>query len=116
MFIRNLSIQLKPNSVNKFTTHFATEIIPVLRKQKGFQNALILGAPGKDSVTALSFWDTNENADLYAAAVYPEMLTKMSQFLESTPVVHPAEFLYSTFSQAAAVAATGNPEAKIFAA
>ena len=68
MFVRNLSIQLKPNSLTNFTTHFVKEIIPSLHKQKGFQNELIFGEPGTDSVTAISFWDTKENADLYAAA------------------------------------------------
>jgi hypothetical protein len=118
MFVRNLSIQLKPNSLTNFTTHFVKEIIPSLHKQKGFQNELIFGEPGTDSVTAISFWDTKENADLYAASVYPEMLKKISQFLDGTPIVHPAELIYSTFSQiaTAAAAATGAAEAKPFAA
>jgi hypothetical protein len=118
MFIRNLSVQLKPNTLTDFRIHFENDVLPTLRKQKGFHHQLIFGTPGTDSVTAISFWDTRQNADLYAGAIYPEMLKKMSKFLDGTPKVHIAELIYSTFGEiaTAATAAVNSTEAKTFAA
>ena len=35
MFVRNVSINLKPNTLTEFTRTMEKEIIPLLRKQKG---------------------------------------------------------------------------------
>jgi hypothetical protein len=105
MFVRNVSIQLKPNAHTEFNGTFEQEILPTLRKQKGFENELVFGVPGATYVTAISFWDTKENADAYGASAYPEMLKKMSKFIEGTPKVRTAELIQSTFGQIAVTAA-----------
>jgi hypothetical protein len=46
MIARNLSMHLKPNSVAEFTRSLDNEIIPLLRKQKGFQDEIAFVAPG----------------------------------------------------------------------
>lgn len=38
MFARRVSMHLKPNSAAEFTRRLETDIIPLLRKQKGFQD------------------------------------------------------------------------------
>jgi hypothetical protein len=40
MFARTVSIHLRPNSVAEFTQTIETEILPLLRKQKGFEDEL----------------------------------------------------------------------------
>ena len=45
MFARNVSVHLKPNSVAEFTRALDEKIIPVLRKQKGFQDEITFGRP-----------------------------------------------------------------------
>jgi hypothetical protein len=62
MFVRNVSIHLKPNTLTEFTKTMDCEVIPLLRKQKGFQDEITLSAPGTREVVALSFWDQNESA------------------------------------------------------
>ena len=42
MFARSVSFQLKPGRAAEFTKAFETDIIPVLRKQKGFQDEITL--------------------------------------------------------------------------
>src|SRR4051812_5455309 len=105
MFVRNVSIQLKPNTVKAFTTSFETDILPALLKQKGFKDEVVLGVEGSSYLTAISFWDTKENADAYSTGAYPEILKKMSAFVEGTPKVRTAEVLHSTLNQITASAA-----------
>src|SRR2546427_218488 len=45
MYARRVSLQLKPNSAAEFTQRLETEIIPMLRKQKGFQDEITFVAP-----------------------------------------------------------------------
>ena len=40
MFARSVSLYLKPNSVAEFTRAIENEVIPLLRKQKGFQDEI----------------------------------------------------------------------------
>ena len=40
MFVRNVSMHLKPNTLNEFTRTLESEIIPLLRKQKGFRDEI----------------------------------------------------------------------------
>jgi hypothetical protein len=44
MFARHISLHLKPNSVGEFSRTMEKEVIPVLRKQRGFQGEITLVA------------------------------------------------------------------------
>ncbi len=46
MFARRVSMQLKPNSVAEFTQRIEKDILPLLRKQKGFQDEITFNVPG----------------------------------------------------------------------
>ena len=46
MFVRNVSINLKPNTLTEFMRTMEKEVIPLLRKQKGFQDEITLSVPG----------------------------------------------------------------------
>jgi hypothetical protein len=105
MFARNVALNLKPNTtVNEFTRLFEKEILPILRKQKGFQDEITL-APiqGGRDLTAISLWDTKESADAYNASIsgYPEVLKLMAKVVEDTPRVRTSEVLTSTFQKTA---------------
>ena len=47
MFARHVSMQLKPNTRAEFTQTIENEILPVLRKQHGFQDEIVFVAPGR---------------------------------------------------------------------
>ena len=61
MFARSVSIHLKPKSVAEFNRTLETEILPLLRKQKGFRDELALVAANGREVVAISLWDQKEN-------------------------------------------------------
>ena len=102
MFARNVSMRLKPNSVQDFTRTLENEILPLLRKQKGFQDELILVAQGGSEAVGISLWDRKESAETYERGTYPQVLTTLSKVLEGTPKVQSCEVSNSTFHKIAA--------------
>jgi len=63
MYARNVRIKLRANCVPEFTRLLEKEIIPLLRKQKGFQDEITLVASQRNEAIAISFWDKQDNAD-----------------------------------------------------
>ena len=47
MFTRHVTMKLKANSAAEFTRIIENEIIPLLRKQKGFRDEVTFVAPGR---------------------------------------------------------------------
>ena len=105
MFARSVSIRLKANSVAEFNRTLEDQILPLLRKQKGFRDELALIAPDGSGVVAISLWDQKENADAYSRETYPEVLKTLGKVVEGTPQVHTHEVSSSTFHKIAAQAA-----------
>ena len=56
MFARNVSIRLKPNTLNDFKHTFEKEVLPMLQKQAGFRDEVALSGDNDAYVTAISFW------------------------------------------------------------
>src|SRR5438876_11384861 len=105
MFARSVSMHLKANNVTEFTRALENEIIPLLRKQKGFQDEITLVAPGGLEAIGISFWDQKENAEAYSRTTYPEVQRLLAKVVEGTPQVQNYEVSNSTFHQIAARAA-----------
>ena len=97
MFTRSVSMHLKPNNVTEFTRTIENEIIPLLRKQKGFQDEITLVASEGLTAIGISFWDQKENAQAYSRTTYPEVQKVLAKVLEGTPRVQTHEVSNSTF-------------------
>ena len=66
MYTRNVSLKLKVNSAPEFTRTLENEVIPMLRKQKGFKDEITLVAAERNEAVAMSFWDNKkEDAEAY---------------------------------------------------
>jgi heme-degrading monooxygenase HmoA len=98
-------MKLKADSVSEFTRTLENEVIPVLRKQKGFRDEITLVAAERNEVVAISFWDRKEDAESYNREKYPEILKTLSKVVEGTPRVESFEVANSTSHQIAAKAA-----------
>ena len=98
-------MKLKTNSVQEFTRTLENEIIPVLRKQKGFKDEITFVAQERNEAVAISFWDKKEDAESYNREKYPEILKTLSKVVEGTPRVESFEVANSTSHQIAAKAA-----------
>jgi hypothetical protein len=73
MFARRVYMHLKPNSVAEFTQRLEKDILPLLRKQKGFQDEITFVGRGGTEAFAISLWDKAENAETYNRGTYPEV-------------------------------------------
>ena len=102
MVTRSVSMHLKPNKVTEFTRTIENEIIPLLRKQKGFQDEITLVDPGGLTAIGISFWDQKENAEAYGRGTYREVVKALAKVLEGTPQVQTHEVSNSTFHKIAA--------------
>ena len=105
MFARTVNLRLKPNSVAEFTQTIEKEILPLLRKQPGFQDEITLVAPGGTEAVGISLWDQKENAEAYNRGTYPEVLTALAKVVEGIPRVQTYEVSNSTSHKIAARAA-----------
>jgi heme-degrading monooxygenase HmoA len=105
MYTRNVSMKLKADSAKEFTRMLENEVIPMLRKQKGFKDEITLVAPERNEAVAISFWDKKENAEAYNREKYPEILKTLSKVVDGTPKVESFEVANSTSHQIAAKAA-----------
>jgi thiamine monophosphate kinase len=95
-------MQLKPNSVAEFTQRLEKEIIPLLRKQKGFQDEITFVGPTGAEAFGISLWENTENAEAYNRGTYPEVTKILARVLEGTPRVETYEVANSTFHKIAA--------------
>ena len=102
MFGRQVTMKLKPNSATELTRINDNEIIPMLRKQKGFRDETTFIAPDRKEAVANSFWDTKEEAEAYNRTGYAEVLKTLSNVIDGTPTVATFELANSTFHKAAA--------------
>jgi len=105
MFARNVSLRLKPNTLSEFTRTFDNDVIPMLRKQNGFQDEITFAVPGGLDVTAISLWDTKEHAEAYSTAGYPQVFKTLDRVLDGTPKVRVSDVISSTIHKAATVSA-----------
>src|ERR1700694_4481195 len=106
MFARRVHMHLKPNSVAEVTQKLEKESLPLLRKQKGFQDEITFVGQGGTEAFAISLWDKAENAETYSRGTYPEVTKILATVVEGTPQVETYEVANSTFHKiAAAVAA-----------
>ena len=97
MFARKISIHLKPNKLAEFTTTLEQNVVPLLRKQRGFKDEITFAAAGSTDVLAISLWDNQQNAEAYDGSGYKDVLKMLGNVIEGTPKVGATEVLYSTF-------------------
>ena len=82
MFARKVSLQLKLNSVAEFTQTIEKDIIPLLRKQPGFQDEMVFVVPGGTEAVAISVWDQQEHAEASARGTSPHVLQAVTKEVE----------------------------------
>jgi hypothetical protein len=101
MFARNVSMHLKPNRVMEFTKALENEVIPLLRRQKGFQDEITFVASGGLEAVGISLWDRKEDAEAYNRGTYPEVQKVLANVVEGTPRIDTYEVSNSTFHKIA---------------
>jgi heme-degrading monooxygenase HmoA len=105
MFARLVSMRLRPNYAGEFTRTIEKEVLPLLEKQQGFQDAITFVVPEGTQAIGISLWDNKEDAESYNLGTYPEVLKALAKVIKGTPKVKTFEVANSTFHKIAARAA-----------
>jgi heme-degrading monooxygenase HmoA len=102
MFARQVTLKLKADSIAEFPRTIENNILPLLRRQKGFRDEITLVNPERSEAVAISLWDTKEDAEAYSRTAYPEVAKALSEVLIGTPTVQTFEVGSSTLHKVAA--------------
>jgi heme-degrading monooxygenase HmoA len=102
MFARKVSMHLKNDGALAFKQKIENEVVPLLRKQKGFLDEITFLYPSGKEVHAFSLWETAEHAEAYNRGTYPEVTKILASVIEGTPRVQTYEVLNSTTQRAVA--------------
>jgi hypothetical protein len=106
MFARKVSIRLKADSAGQFIQKIENEIIPVLRRQKGFLDELTLISPTGKEMYAYSFWESSEDAEKYNRLAFGEVIKSLNGLMDGPVRVHTYMVANSTFHKLAAAVAS----------
>ncbi len=99
MYARNVSFRLKPNMHSDYTRTVENEILPLLRKQRGFREEISLSNSNSPDVIAISLWENKADAEAYNANSYPAVLKIVSTMIAGTPKVQTFEVATSTLQK-----------------
>ena len=100
MFARSVSIHLKSNMLSDYNLTLEKDILPLLRRQKGFTDEITLSNPSNPDVVAISLWENKA----YNTNTYPEVLKAFAGMVDGTPKVQTFEVVTSTFHKVAVAA------------
>src|ERR1700680_379177 len=84
-FARNVHFQIKNGQTDKFNSVFTNDVLPLLKKQKGFQEELTLA--NAQHTIGISVWEDRPSAEVYNTNTYPQVLAKLAPMLDGTPRV-----------------------------
>ncbi len=97
MYARNVSFRLKSNAHSDYTRTFENQILPLLRKQKGFKEEINLCNHSSVDAVSISLWENKANADDYNTNTYPQVLKTLANVIDGTPKVQTFDEVISTY-------------------
>ncbi len=92
-FARKVECSIKSGQEQEFNK-IIEAMLPILQKQKGFQDMLLLTHGGE--ATGISLWDTRTDAESYEKTAYPNVLESLKPLIEGTPKVEVCEVPFTT--------------------
>ena len=97
MYVRQVWAHFKPGQFDLLNRRLEDEVIPLLKEQKGFRDELSFFDKKSDEAFAMSFWDTQQDAENYQRDVYPKISKKMEDAIEGAPEIRSFEVNNSTW-------------------
>ena len=91
---RSVRFDIATDKNEQFHTLFKNEILPILKKQDGFTEELLL-VQGQH-VLAISVWNNADSARKYETATYPQLDKKLRPVMTGSPTVE--MFKYAALS------------------
>ena len=97
MYVRQVMAHYKPDKFDLLNQRFEKDVLPILKKQKGFRDELSFFDREKAEAVSMSFWDTKQYAETYARDLYQSIHKKMEETLEDKPQIRSFEVANSTW-------------------
>ena len=92
MFARNAHFRVRSlNMAAEFSQTLENEVLPLLRKQKGFKGEITLSNPGNLERISISLWENKSNSEAYDANVYAQVLKILSKVIDGRPKIRTFE-------------------------
>jgi hypothetical protein len=96
MFARIVSMPLKANGRSGFDKGIEKDVIPLLRRHKGFLDEIALVSADGKTGFAVSFWDSKENAEAYHGSGYGAVMKTLDPVIAGPAQVQLCEVTNST--------------------
>src|SRR5713101_1571331 len=88
MFTRVVEVTTKSGKARELTSIINDKVLPILKKQAGFvDETLLVSDTEPNRVSALSFWNSKEDAERYQREQYPAIHEMVRHLLEAEPVI-----------------------------
>ena len=88
MFARKVSLCLKSESGSQFLQKIEHDVVPLLRKQQGFLDQLILPSAHGKMFYVYTFWENSEDADKYDTRALPALAQLLTGVVDGGLRVH----------------------------
>jgi heme-degrading monooxygenase HmoA len=96
VFARIVTMRIKPNTASEFTQTIEKRVLPILRKQKGFRDAMTFVSSNGTEVVGVSVWDQKDQAETYNSGGFNEVIKELSKVSDGAPRVQMYEVTNST--------------------
>lgn len=100
MYARKVTMKLKPNKSVDFTKRLEADVIPLLRKQKGFQDEIAFTGSEGTEAFGISLWDRKESAEAYDRGEYSQVKKLLENVIDGQAHVDGYEVSASTLLKA----------------
>jgi hypothetical protein len=90
-------MNVKVGAIEAFTELIETEIIPLVRRLEGFQDALTLIVPGGRETIGISVWSRRVDADRYSRCNEKEVMSRLAGLLDGFGTAKTFRLSNSTF-------------------
>lgn len=97
MYARTVSMSVKAGAVEAFAELIESEIIPLVRHLRGFQDALTLIVPGGHEAIGISVWSRRTDADRYGRFMEKEVMNRLARLLDDFGTAKTFRLSNSTF-------------------
>jgi heme-degrading monooxygenase HmoA len=88
MFTRVVEIHTKTGKAKEFSTTLKEKVLPILKKQSGFVDEItLISNTEPERILALSFWDSEKDAERYNKDQFPKVNEILNSVLETAPKV-----------------------------
>jgi heme-degrading monooxygenase HmoA len=87
---RSVRFEIAPDKNEQFHSLFRNEVLPILKKQDGFKDELLLVQD--QHVLAISVWNDMDSARKYESATYPQLDKALRPVMTGRPTVETFKF------------------------